>query len=32
MPVVVIGRGHGIYIRNWDMIKEVWNMMSGDKS
>jgi hypothetical protein len=30
MSLVVLGRGHGVNVRNWDMIKEVQNMMSGN--
>ncbi len=32
MSVVVLGRGHGVNVRNRDRIKEVRNMMSGDKA
>jgi hypothetical protein len=32
MLVVVFGRGHGVNVRTWDMIKEVQNMMNGDKA
>jgi hypothetical protein len=30
MSLVVLERGHGVNVRNWDRIKEVWNMMSGN--
>jgi hypothetical protein len=29
---MVLGRGHGVDVRTWDRIKEVWNMMNGDKT
>jgi len=30
--LAVLGRGHGVDVRTWDMIKEVRNMMNGDKA
>jgi hypothetical protein len=30
--LMVLGRGHGVDVRTWDRIKEVWNMMNGDKT